>query len=84
MPVAGVDVAVDLLVLLMERIEPAQLLADGDDEAVGERRDRQNAQHAQEGEEAKLADPAPAPAGRRRLGAFSAQMHGRGGILPAS
>ena len=84
MPVAGVDVPVDLLMLLMERVESAQLLADGDDEAVGERRYRENAEHAQEGEETELADPAPGPAGRRGLGAFSAQMHGRGGIVPGS
>ena len=63
--------------LLLERIETGHLLADGDDGAVGERRHRQEAQHADEGEQAKLADPAPAPARNGRLGAVSAQKrHG--------
>ena len=71
--VGRVDVAVDLLALLVERIESLELLADGHDEAVGEGGGRENAQHADEGEEAKLADPA----GGRRLGALSAQQHGK-------
>jgi hypothetical protein len=62
---------------LLERIEPVQLLSDGDDDAVGERRERKHAQHADEGKEAELADPAPGSARNRRLGAFSAEQHGR-------
>ena len=71
--VGRVDVAVDLLLRrLLERVEPAQLLADRDDEAVGERRGSQHAQNTDEGEKAKLADPASRPARKGRLGAFSA------------
>src|SRR2546430_1276336 len=79
--VACVDVPVDLLPRrLCEGVEPAQLLTDRDDEAVGERRQREDTENAEKGEEAKLADPAPWPARSRRLGAFSAKRHGRGGF----
>ena len=78
--VARVDVPVDLLPRrLCEGVEPAQLLTDRHDEAVGERRQREDTENAEKGEEAKLADPAPWPARSRRLGAFSAKRHGRGG-----
>ena len=79
--VAGIDVAVDLLPgRLCERVEPAQLLADRDDEPIRERRERENPEHAEQGEESKLADPAPWPARRPRLGACSAKQHGRAGF----
>ena len=68
--VGGVDVAVHLLALrLLERIEPAQLCADGHDGAVRERRPCQNEEDGEKGEEAELPDPASAP----RLGAVFAQ-----------
>ncbi len=76
--VARVDVAVHLLPRrLLERIEPGQLLADGEDQPVRERSDREDAQDADEGEKAELADPAPGPARSRRLRAFSTEQHGR-------
>jgi len=79
--VAGVDVAVDLLLpRLREGVEPAQLLSHREDEAVGERGEREDSENADQGEEAKLADPAPAPAGSRRLGAFSTERHGSRGF----
>ena len=75
--VACVDVAVDLLARrLRERVEPAQLLADRDDNPVRERREREHAQDADESEEAELADPALGSARSRRLGAFSTEQHG--------
>ena len=79
-PVGGVDVAVDLLVLLAQRVEPLELLPDRKDEAVRECGRREHAQHGEESEEAELPDPAPAPAGSLRLGAFSAQQHGGPGL----
>jgi hypothetical protein len=71
--VRGIDVAVDLLRRrLRERVEAGELLSDRHDDAIGERREREDAQNPDEAEEAKLADPAPGPARNRRLGAFSA------------
>ena len=48
MTVAGVDVPVDLLPRrLCEGVEPAQLLTDRHDEAVGERRQREDTENAE-------------------------------------
>jgi hypothetical protein len=75
--VACIDVAVELSGRLLERVEPAQLLTDRDDDSIGERRERKHTQDADEGEKAELADPTPGPARSRRLGAFSTAQHGR-------
>jgi hypothetical protein len=62
-----------LLWLLLERIEPAQLLTDGDDHPVAERGEGEHHEDSEQREEPKLANPQLAPARPRRLGAVSAQ-----------
>src|SRR5581483_2983762 len=57
--VAGVDVAVHLLVLVAERVEPAQLLADREDDAVRKGRQAEEAEDGDERQKTELADPAP-------------------------
>ena len=85
MAVGRVDVSVHLLVLVVERVEAVELVAHGEDDAVREGGHREDAEDRDQRQKAELADAAPAPVRALRLGAMSAQQHGRGRILaPAS
>ena len=75
MSVRRVHVSVHLFVLVPRRIEAAQLLADGEDDAVRERRHGEKAEDGDERQETELADPAPA---------MCLRGHGRGRILARS
>ena len=81
MAVGRVDVPVHLLVLGAERVEPAELLPDRENDAVRERGHAEDAEDGEKRQEAELADPALPPVWAPRLRAMSAQQHGRGGIL---
>ena len=74
MVVVGIDVAVDL-VRHLPRVAVRDLARDRGDQPEAERRQAQQQEDQEEGGEAELADPAPAPVrSGSRLAAFTAEQ----------